>query len=235
MADTAPVARSAISPAPPEVVVVGWAVSGRRSTGALTLTDESPLAKVAVRAEVDGVLAGALDVPFGRISRDVRALEGADTDLLVVGSGPGEWLVLGAPGTQAVMSEQLGRLAERSTPGASADSGGLVTVVDLTHGRALMRLTGPTAVELLARECAVDLTDAACPDGSALRTAVAGLATDVVRDDRDGTPSYLLHCERSSGQYLFDALLDAGTELGVDVDGFTLTDLRGEPRATHHS
>ncbi|MBA2774137.1 MAG: hypothetical protein H0U36_08850 [Nocardioidaceae bacterium] len=235
MDDTTAVARSAISPAPPETVVAGWAVSGRRSTGALTLTDVSPLAKVAVRAGVDGAMSRALDVPFGRISRDVGALDGADAGLLVVGSGPGEWLVLGAPGAQATISERLGRLAERSTPGASADSGELVTVVDLTHGRALMRLTGPAAADLLARECAVDLTDAACPDGSALRTAVAGLATDIVRDDRDGTPSYLLHCERSSGQYLFDALLDAGTDLGVDVDGFTLTDPRGEPRATAHS
>ncbi len=235
MDDTTVVARSAISAAPPEVVVAGWAVSGRSSTGALTLTDASPLAKVAVRADVDGALARAVDVPFGRTSRDVVALDTAEGDLLVVGSGPGEWLVLGAPGTHAAISEQLGRLAERSTTGPSGDSGELVTVVDLTHGRALMRLTGPAAVELLARECAVDLSDVACPDGSALRTAVAGLATDVVRDDRDGTPSYLLHCERSSGQYLFDALLDTGTELGVDVDGFTLTSPRREPRASNHS
>jgi hypothetical protein len=26
--------------------------------------------------------------------------------------------------------------------------------------------------------------------------------------------------ERSVGQYLFDALLDAGAEFGIDVDGF---------------
>jgi hypothetical protein len=30
----------------------------------------------------------------------------------------------------------------------------------------------------------------------------------------------LLHCERSSGQYLADALLDAGAEFGVETDGF---------------
>jgi glycine cleavage system aminomethyltransferase T len=54
-----------------------------------------------------------------------------------------------------------------------------------------------------------------------LRTSVAEVATDVVRDDvrSTGERSYLLHCERSSGQYLFDALLDAGREFGVQVDG----------------
>jgi glycine cleavage system aminomethyltransferase T len=49
---------------------------------------------------------------------------------------------------------------------------------------------------------------------------VAGVATDILRDDRGGTRSYLLHCERSSGQYLFDSLLDAGREFGVEADGF---------------
>ncbi|HEV8055918.1 MAG TPA: hypothetical protein VGP51_05480, partial [Nocardioidaceae bacterium] len=67
---------------------------------------------------------------------------------------------------------------------------------------------------------AVDLDDKVCPDGAALRTAVARVATDLVRDDLAGTRSYLLHCERSSGQYLFDSLLDAGDEFGVEADGF---------------
>ena len=72
----------------------------------------------------------------------------------------------------------------------------------------------------LATICAVNLADAATPDGSALRTSVAGLVTDLVRDDAGGVRSYLLHCERSSGQYLFDSLLDAGAGHGIDPDGF---------------
>ncbi len=55
---------------------------------------------------------------------------------------------------------------------------------------------------------------------------VRDVATDVIRDDvrsLDATErSYLLHCERSSGQYLFDAVLDAGREFGIQVDGFSL-------------
>jgi glycine cleavage system aminomethyltransferase T len=46
------------------------------------------------------------------------------------------------------------------------------------------------------------------------------VATDLIRDDLDGTPSYLLHCERSSGSYLFGALMDAGEEYGIGVDAF---------------
>src|SRR6266496_2998845 len=55
-------------------------------------------------------------------------------------------------------------------------------------------------------------------DGAAFRSSVASLATDVIRDDL-ATRSYLLHCERSSGQYLFDMLLRSGAEFGIEIDG----------------
>jgi sarcosine oxidase gamma subunit len=67
--------------------------------------------------------------------------------------------------------------------------------------------------------CGIDFADDVTPDGAALRTSVAKLVTDIVRHDVDGAPSYLLHCERSSGQYLFDALRDAGAEFDIDIDG----------------
>ena len=73
---------------------------------------------------------------------------------------------------------------------------------------------------MLAKVCGIDWSDGITPDGAAFRTSVAALATDVIRDDVGGIPSYLLHCERSSGQYLFDALLAAGAEFGVEIDGF---------------
>ena len=103
-----------------------------------------------------------------------------------------------------------------------------VTWVDQSHGRALMRLSGSHAPSLLAKLCGIDLSDDITPDGAAFRTSVAALATDVIRDDLIGaagrTRSYLLHCERSSGQYLFDAVLRAGAEFGIEIDGFRMPD-----------
>jgi len=93
-------------------------------------------------------------------------------------------------------------------------------VIDLTHGRALVRLTGDDAAAVLSAVCGVDLADAVTPNHSAFRSWVAKVVTDVVRDDVAATPSYLLHCERSSGQYLFDVLVDAGADYGLDVTGF---------------
>jgi heterotetrameric sarcosine oxidase gamma subunit len=181
----------------------GWEISARRSSAELKITDCTPLAKVLVLASTKGELARALDVPFGRVARD-----GYGT--LVIGSGPGEWLLLAAPGTSAEIMERIGAI----------QVGELVSVFDATHGRALVRITGSRAPDLLTKVCAIDLTDEVTPDGAAFRSSVAKLVTDVVRDDRGDSRSYLLHCERSSGQYLFDALIDAGDEFGIEIDGF---------------
>ena len=213
MSEYPAVARSPIAPAPPVRVEAGWEMSGCRSDAPLTITDCTPLAKVHLRAPWNGAMAKALGVPFGRAGRDLEVPDGV---WLVAGSGPGEWFVLAPPGTAGLAGGWLGTLAADSAPEE------FVSVVDLTHGRALMRITGPDAAELLARLCGADLHDDMAPDGAALRSAVAGVATDIIRDDRAGVPSYLLHCERSSGQYLFGALVSAGESLGIGVDGFRL-------------
>ena len=210
----APVARSPIAAAPPVTVTAGWEVSGRRAavtaTAGLTITDCTPLAKVQLRAPAGGRAAAALGVPFGRAARDSGGT-------LVAGSGPGEWLLLGPPGRAAALAAGLAAVAAQA-PGEP------VTWVDLTHGRALIRLSGAQSARLLAVVCGIDLSDDITPDGAAFRSAVAALATDVIRDDRPAPPaairSYLLHCERSSGQYLFDVLLRSGAEFGIEVDGF---------------
>jgi len=239
-ASTAPLARSPIAPAPPVTVAAGWEVSGRRASATLTaagltITDCTPLTKVQLRAPASGRVAAAVGVPFGRAARNPAGM-------LVVGSGPGEWLVLAPPGQGRELTAGLARLAARAPDE-------LATVVDLSHGRALIRLTGPRSADVLAKVCGIDFSDDITPDGAAFRSSVAALATDVIRDDRGSQPggdhgggsggdhgdpsggarrpagnpgrvrSYLLHCERSSGQYLFDVLLRSGAEFGIEVDG----------------
>lgn len=205
-AGTGPLARSPIPPPMPVTVLAGWEVSAVRAVGDLIVTDCTPLAKVLLRAPASGVAAAQLGVPFGRAARDKAGV-------LVAGSGPGEWLLLAPPGQAVPVAARLEVLAGRAP-------GELVSVVDLTHGRALMRLTGPTSARVLSAVCGIDLSDRFTPDGTAFRSAVAAVATDVIRDDVAGVPSYLLHCERSSGRYLFDAVVSVGHDFGIEIDGF---------------
>lgn len=110
-------------------------------------------------------------------------------DDLVWSVSPGEWTVLGQR--------------------PEGDS------VDLTHVRSMFRLTGERAARLINMICAIDLGDEMFPNGAATRTLVAGVATELVRDDFDDNPSYLILPSRSFRLYVEGVILDAGAEFGL--------------------
>ena len=198
--ESAPIARSPIMFDGPHEVIDGWEVSTRTSDSALTIADESHLTKVVIRTAGAHPLIDALP-PAGRTAQVGGTLR--------AGSAPGEWYLLSA----GVTPDSLVAGLVFDAPGAFA------SWVDVTHGRALMRITGTDTTKMLAKQCAVNLADSVTPNGAAFRTAIAGVTTDFIRDDRDSVVSYLIHCERSSGQYLFGVLIDAGTEFGIDPVG----------------
>lgn len=123
---------------------------------------------------------------------DVRpGLSDSSDGGLVWSVGPGEWTVLG------------------DRPDGE--------VVDLTHVRSMFRLTGGRAADLMNRLCGLDFSDGMFPNGAAARTSFAGVATEIVRDDRDETPSYLLLPSSSFSVYIREVVEDAGAELGLEV------------------
>ncbi len=107
---------------------------------------------------------------------------------LVWSVSPDEWTVLGAEPKDAV---------------------------DLTHVRAMFRLTGLNAPGLMNRVCALDFGDGMFPNGAAARTLFAGVATEIVRDDEQGQPSYLLLPSSSFKTYLLEVIRDAGHEFDL--------------------
>lgn len=170
---------------------------------ALRLADASAVTKLVVRSDQP-----QFDVGFGA-SVEVD-------DALVCGSRPGEWLILGSAAACAAAAEQV-------------DRSGFTSIIDLTHGRALFRITGDDAPRALEKVCSLDWSDTMTPDGAVTSASVARVSCDVLRHDvaeaahgtgvgpDRGEPaarrrSYLIACDRSFGQYLFDALADAADE-----------------------
>jgi sarcosine oxidase subunit alpha len=177
-----PVCRSPITlPEPP--------ARSKAMTADSTLTDLSLLAKVHVRGHEHGPLAAALGVVFLHAARDPDGV-------LVTGSEPGAWTLIGESGTADQIRTRLQALPIQER----------ITVIDLSHSRAMVRLTGSRARTVLSHLCAIDLQDSATPNGTCLRTSVAKVVTDIIRDDHDGRLSYLLHTERASGAYLVGQL-----------------------------
>jgi sarcosine oxidase, subunit alpha len=167
--------------------------------GALTLTDCTAMDKVLVHAPAGGTLAGRLGVGFGQARR-------RDDGTLVLRVQPRQWLLIAPPG----------RAPELVAEWQAAAGDEFVSVLDVTSGRALFRLTGEQGPALLAKVCALDLERA--PDGSAQRSSVAKVSAEIIRDDAPaGRRSFLVACDRSFGRYLFDALADAGIEFSTNT------------------
>lgn len=110
-------------------------------------------------------------------------------DDLVWSVSPGEWTV-------------LGKEPDRET-------------VDLTHVRAMFRLTGVDAADLVNRVCSLDLSDGVFPNGAAARTLFAGVATEIVRDDQNEVLSYLIVPSSSFKRYIREVMEDAGAEFAL--------------------
>ena len=83
------------------------------------------------------------------------------------------------------------------------------TAVDLTHVRASIRVSGESARELLMRLTPLDVTHDMFQVGSAARTLVAGITTEIVHDAPD---TYLLITSRSFAGSLWHAIEFAAEE-----------------------
>ncbi len=171
------------------VVTIGRAAG----TGSVALADDSAVTKASVRAADGTAAASALGLTFG--SAETRG------DVLVARTRPDEWIVFG---TSEAVTAYVGDL----------DLSGYASTVDITHSRLMFRITGSVAAKALEKVCSVDFSDPMTPDGACVGASVARVGCDIIRDDIDEVPSYRILCDRSFGQYLFDALVDAKAEFG---------------------
>ena len=116
------------------------------------------------------------------------------------------------PGGEDATVETLTSVVEKS--------GELVTVTDITHGRADLRLIGPQCRQLLSRLCSLDFHPSLFPDLSAKQSSVAKARQLIIRHDlkpRDeaSIPAFSLIGARSLAAYLWQTILEAGHDLDL--------------------
>lgn len=168
---------------------------------AVGLVDASVLGKLALRGRDAAALVGSGD-GHGRVARRLR-LEG-DGPALALPLAPDEWLLLTAPGGAP-------GVAARLTPRLA----GCAHLTDLTSALAALRLAGPRAPELLPRLFPLDLSPPVFPNLAVLQGPFAKVRAVIVRDDLGPLPSYLLLIPRDVAEYLWEAILEAGHEVGL--------------------
>jgi heterotetrameric sarcosine oxidase gamma subunit len=143
-------------------------------------------------------LASAIDVPLpapnqstGPLHKRLRAI------------GPGIWQVAGH---------------EHAVPDAAvlrAAMAGVATVVDLSHARTALQVSGPAAARTLAKYCGLDLEGVRFPTGSVTNTRFGHIGMTLARID--DVPSFELLVFRGYAEFVFEALVEAGEEFGLLV------------------
>lgn len=178
----------------------------RVSTSRVGLIDESGFGKIMIHGRAGGQVAAVLGIePPEAIGQGVFA-----GDTAVYRLRADQLFVSTPPGSETVAL-------------AAADTGGeRVTITDVTHGRAQLRLVGPASAELLGRLCGLDLRADHFPDHTARQTSVAKTTQLIIRHDLvdhdldDGRLlSYSIIGARSLGAYLWETILDSGSDLGI--------------------
>lgn len=170
----------------------------------VTLLERTGLEMVQVSAwrgasrEVRDALTAALGVPPPEQPNTVSVRE--LTRIMWV--GPDRWLIL-RPGDGGLTRELTARL---SSAGAA--------VVESGAGRRMFTLSGPCARAVLAKHLPLDLSAPEFPVGHCAQSAMAHMGV-LVHAEREETFVILVH--RSFAQHLWEVLIDAGLEFGVDV------------------
>ncbi|MBI4306311.1 MAG: (2Fe-2S)-binding protein [Chloroflexi bacterium] len=100
-----------------------------------------------------------------------------------------------------------------------AGSGRNVTVTNLTSEYAAVNLAGPRAREVMARITAMDVSPKGMPYLAAIEGTVAGVPAIILRIGFVGELGYEIHVPADYGAHLWDALLEAGRDLGIEPFG----------------
>ena len=161
----------------------------------LFLRDQSEWAKVLVHHNREDA-ATPVSVGFGSVTSPAPGVH-------MVGWAPDQTLVLGRSSEDAA---DVVTIAFEKAP---------VTTVDLTHGYTMFSIRGESAIDTLAKLCAVDMSQRT-PAGSVARTSVAKVAAGIIKL-HDDPAEFLILCDRSYGRYLFEEMLVAAAEFGPAV------------------
>jgi methylglutamate dehydrogenase subunit D len=137
-----------------------------------------------------------LDLPIGpkRVSKNGFAL----------GTAPGQWLAVAESREARALPAMLAVALK-----------GDATVVDLSDGKAVLRISGPRARETLAKGCSLDLHPRVFKPGSAATTPVALI--DCVIWQVDETPIYDLAVPTSYAESFWSWLTASASEYGYTV------------------
>ena len=173
------------------------------------LADETPNGKLLVEGDhADSVLTDALDLGSLQINEGRDGIYRLRNDLFFISTPPGKEV-----------------RAQKKLTTASAASKQFVTITDITHGRAEIRVIGPASQELLSKVCGLDFHPSAFPNETAKQSSLAKTAQLIIRCDIGELLAFSIIGVQSLGVYVWDTLMEAGREFEVVPIGTAALDV----------
>ena len=126
-------------------------------------------------------------------------------DVSILWLGPDEWLVVTPDRRRARIERTL----------RDALAGQHAAVTDVSHGRAVLVLSGPDAPAVLAKGCSLDVHPRVFDPGRCAQSRLAKCQALIYQTT--DAPEYEIHVSRSFAQYAWTWLEDAGQEFGLRI------------------
>ena len=198
---------------------------------AVGLFDQTSFAKFTVEgpdamALLNWVSGNEVDVPVGRsvYSQWLNDHGGIEADLTMTRRGENSYWVVTSAGSAPRDWAWLRRAAR----------GRNVELCDVTDQYAVLGLMGPNSREVLSALCDADLGNDGFPFGTAQDLCVAGAEVLALRMTYVGELGWELYVPRDQAVALYDAMVDAGTPLGLRPAGYhAMNSLRMEAGYCH--
>jgi heterotetrameric sarcosine oxidase gamma subunit len=203
----------------------------RAAREAVALFDLSSFAKIEVAgpdalALLQYLCTNDVDLPVGRVvyTLFLNRGGGVENDGTVTRLGADRFLVITAAATQHRTLEWLRTHGEARS----------VSIVDTTSARATLAVMGPRSRELLTRLTPADLSNDAFPFFTASEIEVADALALAIRASFVGELGWELYAPTEFAVHVYDAIVDAGADLGLRLAGYhALDSLRIEKGFVH--
>jgi glycine cleavage system aminomethyltransferase T len=186
----------------------GMGVLDLVGAGIPELAGRLAVAGVPVSVAAPVALAGVDDARWYRLTRDHARI--------VAGEEHGDRSLELNEGDSASFAE---RLAAALPPCSELRAPSCLHTTDVSSGLTTLVVVGPRAPDVLARLMRVDLDPRSFADRRLALTGAIGVPLQIVRWDRGPLLAYELAAGRDVAEYLADALLHAGADLGLQLIG----------------
>lgn len=161
------------------------------------------IATVAARKGQDQALSAAVREAYG-VDLPAQSMTVQGKTVSFIGYGPGQWLVVSETLAHEALAEDLAtRLA------------GLASVSDQSGGRAVLRVSGPRARDVLAKGLAIDLDPRVFPAGGAVTSTMSHMGMQLWQEAE--ADSYDIAIFRSVSASFWRWLTASAAEYGYEV------------------